>query len=137
MYVAPLRLLLGIGWLAGARLAGASPASALLAFGSGAFFFVFLAYNDPRSRFLPRTADPKPMPEGATVATPVRQALASLLPSTAGLSILAAIAVVPRPVLAALLGGITAGLGAAGLLRAYFVDPALFFDRKTGAVYRR
>jgi len=136
VYVAPIRLLLGIAWLAGARLAGSDAASALLAFGSGAFFFVFLAYNDPRSRFLPRST-PRPLPADATVESPVRQALASLLPSTAGLSVLAAIVVVPQPVLAALLGGITAGLGVAGVLRALTADPTLYVDPHTGVVYKR
>jgi hypothetical protein len=139
VYVAPLRLLLGIGWLFAARAAGASGAGAVLAFGSGAFFTVFLSFNDPRSRFLRRLVggEPKPLPADATIASPVRQALTALLPSTAGLSVLAAIAVVPKPVLAALLGGISAGLGVAGLMHAYVADPALFFDRRTGVTYRR
>lgn len=136
IYVAPVRLGLGFAWLFGARLAGANAASALLAFVSSAIFFVFLALNDPRARFLPKP-EPQPLPPGAQIASPVRQALASLVPSTLGLSILAAIVVVPKPVLGAVLGGITAGLGVGGILHAYFADPDIFFDRGTGAVYRR
>jgi hypothetical protein len=138
VYVAPLQILLGVGWLAAARLAGATGAGAVLAFGSGAFLTVFLSFNDPRSRFLGHFASaPQPLPADATIASPVRQALTAMIPSTAGLTILAAIVVVPKPVLAALLGGISAGLGVAGLMHAYVADPALFFDRRTGAVYRR
>jgi hypothetical protein len=136
VYVAPIRLALGLVWLLAAKLAGASMPSASLAFVSSAFFLLFIAFNDPRARFL-KGAEPQPLPAGAEVASPVEQALAATLPSTVGLSVLAAIALVPQPILAALLGGVTAGLGAAGVLRAYFADPALFFDRKTGAVYRR
>ena len=136
VYVAPIRIVLGCAWLLAARAAGAGETSALLAFGSGAFFFVFLAFNDPRSRFLPRSA-PRPLPPEATLAAPPRQAFAALFPSTAGLAVLAAIVVVPKPVLAALLGGIILGLGVAGLMRAFFVDPSLLFDRRTGALYRR
>jgi hypothetical protein len=140
VYVAPVRIVLGSVCLLAARVAGAGGTGAVLAFASGAFFFVFLAFNDPRSRVLPglqRMPTPLPLPDGVAVASPVRQALAALVPSTAGLTVLAAIAVVPKPVLTALLGGIIVGLGLAGLMRAYFVDPSLLFDRRTGTVYRR
>ena len=135
MLVAPIRLGLGVVWLAAARLAGAESTPALLAFGTGLVGFVFLAFNDPRSAFFTR-AEPKPAPADATVAGPLRQALQATLPSTVGVSVLAAIAVVPSPVLAAFLGGISAGLGVGGLAAAPRIDPALLFDPRTGAVYR-
>ena len=135
MLVAPIRLALGVLWLAAARLAGAGSTPALLAFATGAVGFLFLAFNDPRSAFLTR-AEPQPVPAGATVAGPLRQALQATLPSTAGVSVLAAIAVVPVPVLAAFLGGISAGIGVGGLAAAPRIDPALLVDPRTGAVYR-
>ena len=135
MLVAPIRLGLGVVWLAAARLAGAESTPALLAFGTGLVGFVFLAFNDPRTAFLTR-ADPKPAPAGAAIAGPLRQALAATLPSTVGVSVLAAITVAPYPVLAALLGGVSAGLGVGGLAAVPRIDPALLVDPRTGAVYR-
>jgi hypothetical protein len=59
------------------------------------------------------------------------------MPSTVGVSILAAIALVPQPALAALLGGISAGLGIAALISVWSVDPTLYLDPTSGTVYRR
>lgn len=136
LYVAPIRVGLGVVWLVAARLAGAPAAGALLAFGGGAFVIVFTLFNDPRSRLL-RRSDPRPAPPDAQVAGPVRQALAATLPSTVGVSVLAAIAVVLSPVLAAVLGGVSLGLGVAGALAATRTAPELFVEPKTGALYRR
>ena len=71
----------------------------------------FTIFNDPRARFLRRDVDPLPLPADAVVASRGRQAFAATLPSTLGVTALAAIALVPQPVLAALLGGVCAGLG--------------------------
>ncbi|HEY3961783.1 MAG TPA: hypothetical protein VGL84_04600 [Gaiellaceae bacterium] len=136
LYAAPLRIALGLVWAFAARFAGASSPAVWLAFATATFALVFLRFNDPRSRFLKRGA-PEPLPDGATVATPVRQALQALLPSTAGVSVLAAIALAFQPVLSAFLGGVAAGLGVSGAVMAYFTDPALFFDPRRGTVYRR
>lgn len=136
LFVAPIRLGLGLVWVAAARLAGAPPTGALLAFAGGAFVTVFTLYNDPRSRFLPRR-EPEPAPPGTTVAGRVRQALAATLPSTLGVSLLAAISLAFQPTLAALLGGISGGLGLAGALYALRADPSLYVDPKSGVVYRR
>lgn len=136
LLVAPIRLGLGVMWVAIARLAGASSAAALLAFAGGAFVTCFSLFNDPRSRFL-RGGAPQPAPADAPVARPLRQALAATLPSTLGVSVLAAIAVAFSPALTALLGGISAGLGLAGALYALRADPELYVDPKSGIVYRR
>jgi len=133
--VAPLRIGLGLVWLFGARVSGAASTAALLAFATGALLVVILAVNDPRSRLFEQREvfDPPP---GAVVAGPVRQALRASVPSTVGVSVLAALVVVPYPVLAAFLGGVSAGLGAAGLLAASRTDPALLLDPRTGRLYR-
>lgn len=137
LYVAPIRVGLGVAWLLAGRAAGVSPASALGAFGGGLFMTVFLMFNDPRVAFL-RRGDPEPLPaDGVVFASPVRQALSALYPSTAGLSVLAAIALVPQPVLSVLLGGISAGLGVSALLNVPRADPTLWYDRRTGRLYRR
>jgi hypothetical protein len=135
LWVTPIRLGLGLVWVLAARLAGAPPDGTMLAFVGGAFAIAFLLLNDPRARFL-RRPDPVPLPPGALVAPRVQQALGAMIPSTLGVSILAAVVVVPKPMLAALMGGISAGLGVAGLLSALRIDPALFADPKTGVVYR-
>lgn len=137
LYAAPMRLGLGVAWLFAGRAAGVSSASALAAFGGGLFMMVFLMFNDPRLAFL-RRGDPEPLPaDGVVFASPVRQAVSALFPSTAGLSALAAIALIPQPVLSVLLGGISAGLGVSGLLNVPRADPELWYDRRTGRLYRR
>ena len=136
LYVTPIRLVLGAVWLLAARIAGASGTGALLAFTGGAFVIVFTLFNDPRSRFLPR-GEAKDAPADVLVASRVRQALQATLPSTVGVSALAAVSLAFEPVLSAFLGGISAGLGIAGALYALRADPALYVEPKSGVVYRR
>lgn len=137
LLVIPIRLALGAAWFVAARLAGLAAISAMLAFVSGALVVTFLLLNDPRSRFLSRSVEPDAAPPEAVVAPRWQQALRATIPSTVGVSILAAIALVPQPALAALLGGISAGLGIAALLSVWAVDATLYFDPKSGTVYRR
>jgi hypothetical protein len=136
LYVTPIRVVLGVAWLAAARIAGAPGTSAVLAFVGGAFVIAFSLFNDPRSRFL-RRGDPKPAPGDASVAGPVRQALQATLPSTVGVTALAALALAFQPTLTALLGGVSAGLGLAGALYALRADPGLYVEPRSGVVYRR
>jgi len=136
LHVAPIRLGLGLTWLGAARFAGGPATGTLLAFAGGAFAIVFFLFNDPRGRFLGRS-DVLPAPTGTVVASPVRQALGALLPSTVGVSVLAAVALVFQPTLAALLGGISAGLGVAGTFYGLRADPTLYVEPRTGVVYRR
>jgi|SRR5579884_3601718 len=137
LLVAPLRLALGVGWLVAARLVGAAPGPTYGAFGIGAFVVAFVALNDPRTRFVRR--DPQPLPGGGepVLDPPWRHVLSAAFPSTVGLSVLAAITLVPKPLLAALLGGASAGLGIAAAIAARVVDPALLVDPRTGALFRR
>ena len=136
LYVTPIRIALGVLWLGAARIAGAPGTGAVLAFAGGVFLIVFTLFNDPRSRFL-RRGDPKAAPADASVAAPLRQALHATLPSTAGVSALAAVALVFQPTLSAFLGGISTGLGVAGALYAMRADPTLYVEPKSGVVYRR
>jgi len=137
LLVIPIRFALGAAWFVAARLAGLAATSAMLAFVSGALVVTFVLLNDPRSRFLNRNVDPADAPPEAVVAPRWRQALRATMPSTVGVSILAAIALVPQPALAALLGGISAGLGIAALISVWSVDPTLYLDPTSGTVYRR
>lgn len=135
--VAPVRVTLGIVWLVAARLAGAAPGPAYAAFGIGAVAVAFVALNDPRARFLRRDPQPLPEAEEARLDPRWRQLLSAVFPSTIGLTILAAIGLAPQPLLAAALGGASAGLGIAAAAAARAVDPALLLDPRTGSVYRR
>jgi hypothetical protein len=136
LYVTPIRIALGVVWLGAARIAGAPGTGAVLAFAGGVFLIVFTLFNDPRSRFL-RRGEARSAPAGASVAGPVRQALHATLPSTVGVSALAAVALVFEPTLTAFLGGISTGLGVAGALYAMRADPTLYVEPKSGVVYRR
>jgi hypothetical protein len=136
LYVTPIRIVLGVVWLGAARVAGAPGTGAVLAFAGGAFVIVFTLFNDPRSRFL-RRGEATSAPADASVAGPVRQALHATLPSTVGVSALAAVALVFEPTLSAFLGGVSTGLGVAGALYALRADPTLYVEPKSGVVYRR
>jgi hypothetical protein len=136
LYVTPIRLLLGVLWLGAARIAGSPGTGALLAFAGGAFVTVFTLFNDPRSRFL-RGSEAKDAPYDVVVASRLSQALHATLPSTVGVSALAAVSLAFEPMLSAFLGGISAGLGIAGGLSALRADPTLYVEPKSGVVYRR
>jgi uncharacterized membrane-anchored protein YitT (DUF2179 family) len=136
LLVAPLRLLLSMIWLAAARVVGGAATSTLVAFAAGAFAMAFLVPNDPRARFR-RQAEPTELPADASIAPAWLHAVHAALPSTVGVSVLAAITLAFKPTLTALLGGILAGLGLAALLRAYGMDSRLYFDPRSGAIFRK
>jgi hypothetical protein len=136
LLVGPLRLVLGGVFLAAARAAGAASGPALLVFAVGAFGVAFLASNDPRASFR-RASEPAELPENANVAPAWLHAVHAALPSTVGVSSLAAVALAFKPTLAALLAGILAGLGLAALLVAYGVDSRLYLDPRTRALFRK
>ena len=135
--VIPIRVGLGVVWVVAARLTGLATAPALLAFAVGLLGITFAALNDPRARLQGGEDDPVPAPPDAVVAPRWQQALAATMPSTVGVSILAGIALIPQPTLAALLGGVSAGLGLAALISVWTVDPSLYVDPKSRVVYRR
>lgn len=137
LLIAPIRLVLGVVWLVVARLAGAAAGPALIAFVVGVAGIVFLAFADPRARFAHGEVDPLPAPPEVRLAPRWQQGLAAMVPSTIGVSVLAAIAAFASPTLTALLGGVCAGLGVAALLTLPSIDPALLYDPRRQVVYRR
>ena len=137
LLVGPLRLVLSGAFLVAARAAGATSRPALLAFVGGAFGVAFLAWSDPRARFLRASREPVELPADARVAPAWLHAVHASLPSTAGVSLLAAVALVFQPTLTALLAGVLAGLGVAALGAAYGIDSRLYLDPRTRAVFRR
>jgi hypothetical protein len=136
LLVAPLRLVLSGVFLVAARAAGAASGPALLAFAAGAFGIAFVASNDPRARFRRASGEPAELPADASVAPPWLHAVHAALPSTVGVSVLAAVALPFQPALTALLGGILAGLGLAALLTAYGMDSRLYVEPRTRVVFR-
>jgi len=135
--VIPIRLGLGLALLGAARLAGAQSAPALLAFVVGVFGITFVIFNDPRARFAQGEVEPLDAPPDAELAPRWRQALAATVPSTIAVAVLAGIALVPQPTLAALLAGVEAGLGVAALLSLGRIDSTLYVDPRSHVVYRR
>lgn len=137
LLVAPLRLLLSIVFLAAARAAGGTSGATLLAFAAGAFAMAFLVPNDPRARFRKAPGEPAELPADASVAPAWLHALHASLPSTVGVSILAAVTLAFQPTLTALLAGILAGLGLAAAVRAYAIDGSLYVDPRGGELFRK
>ncbi len=136
LLVAPLRLASSVVWLVAARVAGASGGPALLLFAAGALGLVFLLTNDPRARFRRAAGEPAPLPADARVAPAWLHAVHASIPSTFGVSVLAAVTLAFRPTLSALLAGVLAGLGVAALLMLRGADERLYVDPRRGVVYR-
>lgn len=134
--VAPLRVVLSIVWLVAARAAGAPSATSLPAYATGAVIFLFIAFLDPRARFR-RAPELHQLPANFRVAPVWTHAAHAAVPSTVGVSALAALALLRQPTLAALLAGVLAGLGVAALIVAYGMDPAIYLDTRRGVVFRR
>jgi hypothetical protein len=137
LLVAPLRLVLGLAFLGAARVAGGRSAATLLAFAAGAFAMAFLVPNDPRARFRRVGEAPAELPADARVAPAWQHAVHAALPSTVGVSVLAAITLAFQPTLSALLAGILAGLGFAAGLAAYGMDGGVYLDPRTRSVFRK
>ena len=127
--VTPLRLALGLAALGGALAEGAVGDSALAAFALGAAFAAFAIAGDRRS--LLRRDPPALLPQDARLAPAWRAALDAAMPSTVGVAVLIAIALaIGQEVLAALLGGVEAGMAVAGAIA--FVQ-LLDWERREGA----
>lgn len=137
LLVAPLRLVLSAALLVAANVVAAGSRAALLVFVGGAFGVAFLAWTDPRARFLPASGEPAALPADASVAPAWLHAVHASFPSTVGVSILAAVALAVQPTLTALLAGVLAGLGIAALVAAYGIDPRLYLEPRTRALFRR
>jgi hypothetical protein len=135
--IGPVRLLLGIVFLAAARAEGGSSGGTLVAFAAAALAMAFLLPNDPRARFRRATDEPAELPADARVAPAWQHAAHAALPSTVGVTILAAVILPFRPTLAALLAGILAGLGLAALYTAYGFDDRLYVEPRRHLVFRK
>ena len=138
LLVAPLRLALSVVWLVAAWAAGAPGGSAYLAFVAGVFASMLLVTNDPRARFRGAGGPPEPLPADARVAPAWAHAVHAALPSTVGVSVIAAVSLAFKPTLAALFAGILAGLGGAALLVLFRgLDPRLYIEPRRGTLFRK
>jgi hypothetical protein len=135
--IGPVRLALSIVWLVAARADGARSAATLIALVAGAFASAFLVTNDPFARFRKGSDKVAELPAGASVAPAWLHVVHAALPSTIGVSVLAAIALLFQPTLTALLAGLLAGMGVAALIAVYGLDGRLYLDPRTGGVFRK
>jgi hypothetical protein len=137
LLIGPIRLVLAIVLLAAARTAGGSSTGTLVAFAAAALAMAFLLPNDPRARFRRAQDGPAALPGDARVAPAWQHAAHAALPSTVGVTVLAAVILPFRPTLAALLAGILAGLGLAALYAAYGYDDRLYVEPRRQLVFRK
>lgn len=142
--IAPLRLVLAVAGLVAAVVAGSARASALLAFGATTLGTVFFVIADPRARFSSVPGHPPQAPPGASEDGVGRLVLSAAFPSTIGVTLLLAIALVTEPTLAAVMAGILAGLGLAALAASFELRALerrhglrLFVERGTSQVLCR
>ena len=93
--------------------------------------------NDPFARFRKAPDKVAELPVGSSVAPAWLHVVHAALPSTVGVSVLAAIALLFQPALTALLAGLLAGMGVASLVAVYGMDGRLYLDPRTGGVFRK
>ena len=108
----PIRLACGLAVLGLSLAVGDRPRVALLAFGLGAFGAGALLSGDPRRRNR-RLPEPEPLPARVELQSWQSVVRANVYPSTLAVTALGLIALAFRPTLAALLGGVLAGMAAA------------------------
>jgi hypothetical protein len=120
--VAAIRLLLGLGFVAGSVGRGLDRGPALLAAFAGALVLVMIALG-PRGRTRESDlGDALPVPTDARFDPGWLGVLQACVPSTVGVAAMAVVAIVFSPALAAVLGGVLVALG--GLAAAEWVQLA-------------
>ena len=116
LVVAPVRIVAGLAGLAVAIAAGSPRPAAVLAFALAALGLVVVVVADPRRHLFRLPDDPPEADAGAVEDGLARLGLAAIFPSTAGVAMLALVALLFEPTLTALLAGILVGLGLAALV---------------------
>jgi hypothetical protein len=125
--IVPIRLALGFAFLGGARALGVTTSGSARLFGLGAFLFALAMLTSRRRRlFWVRATEATPTDVGAPTAGWAWTVARSTFPSTLAMTALAAIALPTNAALAALLGGIIAGMGIVGLV---FAVELLLWER--------
>lgn len=126
--LAPIRGGLSALAVVAAVLDGATPGSALLAWAFGAIMVSLVLAGDPRGR---RARTPEPLPGEAVAESWAQIARTDVLPSTIGVALLAAVALLFDPVLAGILAGILGGMALMTVVSRLQVAVA---ERKLGGV---
>jgi hypothetical protein len=117
LLIVPVRLVLALAGLTGARVRGVSSGSSVALFGFAAGLTLFMLLASRRRRlFWQHVADAVPLDPVVPVAGWAQTVAEAMYPSTIGLTILTAIALPIDAELAAFLAGILAGLGLSALL---------------------
>ena len=111
-----------------ALLVGASPERALLAWSVGAILVSIVLFGDPRGR---RSMPPVPMAGAPDPESWAQIARTDVLPSTVGVALFTAVALLFDPVLAGLLAGI---LGGMALMTLVSLLQIVMFERRLGGV---
>ncbi len=112
LLIAVTRLALGIGGLAATTARGVDPGPAVGLFAFGALILLLTVYGgDRRRRTALKLGTPDPLPADARIESRSHALVRAAYPSTIGLTVLTAVALWPRPDLAAFLAGILGGLG--------------------------
>jgi len=114
--VAAVRLVVGAALLGAAILAGAENGRPLAQFSFGTAMLVLVLLADPRRRFLGLRGEPTAVPDHARYDRWWEMAARAVFPSTVGVSILAAVALLFDASVAAFLAGAVAGMGVAAVV---------------------
>jgi hypothetical protein len=128
--IVPVRLVLGLAGLAGARVLGVPPdaALALFAFGAGVFLVASFASGRRRGQFWQRVEAAEPVDPTAQIESRARTLVHAAYPSTIGVSALTAIALPIDAALAAVMAGILGGMAVGGLI--FAVQLVLWEERE-------
>jgi hypothetical protein len=137
--LAPIRGGLSALGVVAALLDGNRPESALLGWAFGAILVAIILAGDPRGR---RTTAPEPLPGGAVPESWAQIARTDVVPSTVGVALLTAAALVFDPVLAGVLAGILGGMALMTMvsrMRVAVVERrlggALYVERRSRRLY--
>jgi hypothetical protein len=118
LLILPVRLVLALVGLVGARLLGVDPGPSLALFGMGAGLFLIsmMATSRPRTRFWQRVDEADALEPGTPVETWPRTLFEAAYPSTIGVAVLTAIALPVDARLAAVMAGLLGGMALSGLM---------------------
>ena len=128
----PIRLACGLFVLGLSLAVGERPRVGLVAFVLGAFAAGALLTGDPRRRRR-RWPSPEPLPAGAEAESWRSVVRAGVYPSSVGVTALGLVALAFRPTLAALLGGVLAGMAIASAV--VWLEIAALERRLGGALF--
>ena len=108
--------MLGAGGIVGALLRGLDPVPTFAAAATGALVLTVIAFGHGNRAGLRGDGEALPVPPDARYDPPWLAALLACVPSTVGVSVMTAVALVFSPALAAVLAGVLVALGVLALV---------------------